>query len=140
MATEQLTLTAPSVTLALVPETETQQLQSQASAMLAEIEALPVETPQQFKSAGELTVHIAKQHEEIKQRLKVVIARILPTRSTSGPTTSGSRWTGPMSRPSRSCPPSWLHSTAARKRSGAPWKPKPGARLRKRPSVSARSF
>jgi hypothetical protein len=42
--------------------------------MLAEIEAMPVKTPEQFKSAGELAVSIAKRREEIKQRLKVAIA------------------------------------------------------------------
>ncbi len=64
----------PSVTLATIAESETQQLQSQASAMLAEIEAMPVKTPEQFKSAGELAVSIAKKREEIKQRLKGAIA------------------------------------------------------------------
>jgi hypothetical protein len=83
MATEHFIPTArpgpppeapPSVTLATIAESETQQLQSQASAMLAEIEAMPVKTPEQFKSAGELAVSIAKRREEIKQRLKVAIA------------------------------------------------------------------
>jgi hypothetical protein len=83
MATEQFIPTAipspppeapPSVTLATIAESETQQLQSQAAAMLTEIEAMPVKTPEQFKSAGELAVSIAKRREEIKQRLKVAIA------------------------------------------------------------------
>jgi hypothetical protein len=83
MATEQFIPTTipspppeapPSVTLATIAESETQQLQSQAAAMLTEIEAFPVKTPEQFKSAGELAVSIAKRREEIKQRLKVAIA------------------------------------------------------------------
>lgn len=83
MATEQFIPTAipsapseapPSVTLVTIAESETQELQSQAAAMLAEIEALLVKTSEQFKSAGELTVNIAKKREEIKQRLKVAIA------------------------------------------------------------------
>ncbi len=83
MATEHFIPTAipspppevpPSVTLATIAESESEQLQSRASAMLAEIEAMPVKTPEQFKSAGELAVSIAKRREEIKQRLKVTIA------------------------------------------------------------------
>lgn len=64
------------VTLALVPEVETKQLQTQAAAMLAQVAAMPVSTPDEFKEAGAIAIIIAKKRTEIKEKLKVGIADI----------------------------------------------------------------
>lgn len=62
------------ITIRQVPETEKQEMESNAKRMLQNVQSLVIATPEEYESAGTLTSDIVRKREEIKARLKVQIA------------------------------------------------------------------